>query len=132
MAYRHGIYTEVRAQSGRKAGETTPMEQRFAGAGVYHGVSADREIDSGFVLELAKTVQGMRDTVFDANAADGQYIFFALPVRYGTPTFWVGGLAGGFRKVEAVEMPNESGYTEQYDVWRSINRGLGQKTVTVK
>ena len=100
--------------------------------GVYTGApETPAAIDSAFVLELTKSLQGDRAKTFTANAGAGEYIWYACPVSYGTPNFNVGGFDGGFSKVKTFDFTNASGYTEVYQVWRSDNAGLGVTTVKV-
>ena len=101
--------------------------------GVYWGVKeAPESYDSAFVLGLTKGLQGSKGKTFTVDAAAGQYIFYALPTRYGSCTFNVGGFDGGFTKVATIEFTNASGYKESYDIYKSVNAGLGSTTVTVK
>lgn len=100
--------------------------------GVYWGTGdADATLDSAFVLTLAKGLQSSKAKTFTVNAAAGKHIFYAIPTRYGTPTFKVGGFEGGFAKAATIQFKNASGYTESYDVWKSDNAGLGNTTVVV-
>ena len=100
--------------------------------GVYTGAAAaPTTIDSAFIRTLTKSLQGGKGKTFTVNAASGAYIWYACPVRYGTPAFNVGGFDGGFGKVATLDYTNPSGYTESYQVWRSDNAGLGQTTVKV-
>lgn len=101
--------------------------------GVYTGAAAaPTTIDSAFIRTLTKSLQGGKGKTFTVNAATGAYIWYACPVRYGTPAFNVGGFDGGFGKVATlVDYTNPSGYTESYQVWRSDNAGLGSTTVKV-
>ena len=100
--------------------------------GVYTGaVEAPATIDSAFIRTLTKSLQGGKDKTFTVNAAAGAYIWYACPVRYGTPNFNVGGFDGGFSKVATFDFTNSSGYTDEYHVWRSDNAGLGRTTVKV-
>lgn len=62
---------------------------------------------------------------------DPFYIIYALPVRLGTVTFFVGGFEGGFMPPETVSVTNVNGYSENYYVYRSTNKGLGLTTVVV-
>lgn len=62
----------------------------------------------------------------------GEYMLFAFPTRLGTPTFYVGGFAGGFEAAETVAITNINGYTENYYVWRSTNSNLGATIVTTQ
>lgn len=100
--------------------------------GVYTGAAeAPATIDSAFILTLTKSLQSGKGKTFNVNAATGQYIWYACPVRYGTPNFNVGGFDGGFSKVATFDFTNSSGYTDEYHVWRSDNAGLGSTTVKV-
>lgn len=102
--------------------------------GVYWGAKAapSGAYDSAFILGLSKGLQGNKNKTFTVNAAAGQHIFYALPTRYGACTFNVGGFDGGFTKVSTIEFTNASGYKENYDIYKSVNAGLGNTTVTVK
>lgn len=101
--------------------------------GVYWGIgSAGQTIDSAFLLTLAKGLQAARAKSFTVNAGEGKHIFYAVPARYGTCQFNVGGFDGGFNKVATIDFTNASGYTEAYDVYQSANANLGSTAVTVK
>ena len=102
--------------------------------GVYWGAKAapSGAYDSAFILGLTKGLQGSKGKTFTVDAAAGQHIFYALPTRYGACTFNVGGFDGGFTKVSNIQFTNASGYKENYDIYKSVNAGLGNTTVTVK
>lgn len=100
---------------------------------VYWGVSDKASLESADILELASNaLAGNRNRTFSVNAAAGEYIYYAIPSSFGTPIFNVGGFDGGFVKAGTVNHKNASGYTQNYDVWKSVNAGLGQTSVTVK
>lgn len=100
--------------------------------GIYWGVAAKKtSFDSAFVLTLTKGLQGSKAKTFTVNAGAGQHIYYAIPTRYGTPAFKVGGFDGGFSKAGTIQFTNASGYTESYDIWISDNAGLGNTTVNV-
>lgn len=99
--------------------------------GRYYGVSNAETYDSDFILSLNKTLTGSRSCNFTVNCGEGQYIFFAIPTRFGTPTFTVGGFTGGFTKVATVDFTNASGYTEPYNIYKSEYSNLGNTTVVV-
>lgn len=100
--------------------------------GVYTGAAeAPATIDSAFILTLTKSLQGGKGKTFTVNAETGAYIWYTCSVSYGTPNFNVGGFDGGFSKVATFDFTNSSGYTEEYQVWRSDNAGLGSTTVKV-
>lgn len=102
--------------------------------GVYHGVGiADGDgINNEFVKGLTKTLSGNKAKTFTVNAEQGQYIYYVLPKRLGTPVFFVGGFEGGFALEKTFDYTNPSGYTEPYDVYKSTNTGLGSTKVEVK
>lgn len=58
-------------------------------------------------------------------AGDDQYIFIALPSRLGTPKITVGGFTGGFELYQTTNLTNANGYTEEYNIYKSIQPGLG-------
>ena len=100
--------------------------------GVYYGVcQADDEYTSETILTLTRKLQNSRGITFTVSAEEGQHIVFAMPSRYGTPNFNVGGFDGGFSKVSTFGFTNASGYTESYDVYKSTNAGLGSTTVKI-
>lgn len=100
--------------------------------GVYYGVlESGATIDKAAIQALTKKLQASRIVTFTANAGATQQIIYAIPTRYGTPNFNVGGFDGGFTKATTFNFTNGSGYTERYDVWLSENVGLGSTTVKV-
>lgn len=102
--------------------------------GVYYGIGDDLEIDSitnQFILSLTKTLQSSKAKAFTVNAGESKYIYYAVPSRYGTPTFKIGGFEGGFGKLGTFNFINGSGYAENYDVYKSSNSNLGNTTVVV-
>lgn len=100
--------------------------------GIYYGAAAtSTTVDSTFVLKLTKSLQSSKAKTFDCTTGSGQYVWYALPSRYGTPKFNVGGFDGGFSKVSTIQFRNASGYTESYDVYKSDNANLGTKTIKV-
>ena len=100
--------------------------------GRYYGVSNSETYDSAFILSLNKTLTNSRACNFTVDCGIGQYIFFAIPTRFGTPAFSVGGFEGGFSLVNTLYYTNSFGYTESYDIYRSDYSGLGNTTVVVK
>ena len=100
--------------------------------GVYYGViSKDQSLNSESILSLTRELQTTKALSFSTIANEGQYIVYALPSRYGVPSFNVGGFDGGFHLKETVQFTNSSGYTEAYDVYYSDNIALGETTVKV-
>lgn len=98
----------------------------------YYGVATERsEYDSGFILGLNGSLVNSRTGNFTVNAGEGQYIYFAIPTSFGTPTFTIGGFSGGFDLVNTIDFTNASGYTTKYNIYRSTNANLGNTTVVV-
>lgn len=107
--------------------------------GVYTGAASSPDvIDAVFLNTLKKSVADGYARTFTVDAKAGQYIWYACPTKFVavlennvTPTFNVGGFDGGFSKVATFDFTNSVGYTEEYQVWRSDNAGLGSTTVVV-
>lgn len=100
--------------------------------GVYYGVlESGATIDKAAIQALTKKLQDSKVITFTVDAGATQQIIYAIPTRYGTPNFNVGGFDGGFAKATTFNFTNGSGYTESYDVWLSENVGLGSTTVKV-
>ena len=76
-------------------------------------------------MKLTKTLTNSRQNTFSVSCGDGQYVYFAIPTHFGTPTFSVGGFSRGFVKVSTLDFTNKFGYTEPYDIWKSENSNLG-------
>lgn len=98
----------------------------------YYGVgAAGVEITSEFIRGLTGSFASNRNGNFNVNAGEGMHIYFAVPSSFGTPTFSVGGFSGGFDKAATISFTNASGYTCNYDVYKSSNANLGATTVAV-
>jgi hypothetical protein len=122
------------AYSENAEGQTINVSKTFYATFVnkkYYGVSSKTTLTSAEINSLTGVLDADRKGDFTVNAGSGQYIFFAIPSAYGTPAFKVGGFDGGFDKVDTISHTNESGHTEDYDVYRSTNASLGSTTVTV-
>lgn len=100
--------------------------------GVYYGVvESGTTINNAAILALTRKLQSGKGITFTVDAGEGQKVMYALPSRYGTPGFNVGGFDGGFSKKATISFKNASGYSENYDVYVSDNAGLGNTTVKV-
>lgn len=99
--------------------------------GRYYGSQNDGVYNSEFILSMTKTLSSSRNCTFNTNCGTGQFIFYAIPTRFGTPKFSVGGFEGGFALVDTIDFTNLSGYTEKYNIYRSDNPSLGNITVVV-
>lgn len=101
--------------------------------GVYYGVGNDDATTEEIMAGLTKELRSDRKKTFTANAGAAQRHAFAIPSRYGTPTFKDvdTGFQAGFDLSDTFEFTNSSGYTEEYTLWLSTNIGLGSMTVAV-
>lgn len=100
--------------------------------GVYYGVSQAGEIDSYMIQQLTKELRSSHKSSFTVNAGMTEYIYYCIPVRFGTCKFKIGGFNGGFRSPQVIEFTNPSGYTENYYVYMSSNPNLGETKVEVE
>lgn len=100
--------------------------------GLYYGVSSSFSLDSSSVLTLTKKLQSTKNTTFTVDPTTNEYIYYAIPSSYGTPTFFVGGFEGGFTEYGTLNFTNTFSYSEQYVVYKSDNSNLGHTTVTVQ
>ena len=100
----------------------------------YYGAVVEPDVyDNDFILNLSGyRLASSRNGTFNVNAGTNEYIYFCIPIKWGTPTFNVGGFDGGFFKVAEINFTNNSGHTEPYSIWRSDNPSLGSQSVTVK
>lgn len=102
---------------------------------VHYGISKTGELSDEFIINeltnhrLAEGNEGSF-TIDAGNELQGFYIWYACPVEFGTPTFTVNSLAGGFMLFGTFNHTNTSGATNiPYQLWRSDNVGLGTTTV---
>lgn len=99
---------------------------------VYYGASAiPSTIDSEFLLGLTSALASSKAKTVTVNAGSGQYIWYASPTRFGSCSFNVGGFDGGFTLAATFSHTNDSGYEENYYVYRSDNANLGNTTVKI-
>jgi hypothetical protein len=100
--------------------------------GIYYGDAAiPGAVNSAFVTSLAKVLQSSRSRSYTTSAGPGVYAWFAHRSALGTATFTVGGFAGGFEAPVVVSVTNASGFTENYNVYRSTNPNIGPVGVVV-
>lgn len=118
----------------RKAEDSRNLTIQFLN-GRYYGIgniTDPSQCDDNFIQSLNKTLAASRQTSFNVTANNGQYIYFAIPTSFGTPSFFVGGFEGGFDIFKIFSYTNPSGYSESYTVYKSTNANLGTTTVEVK
>ena len=100
---------------------------------VYWGVAAGKEAytDEDLLGLSGNALASGKARTFTVNAGADQYILYAIPSSFGVPTFKVNGFEGGFVKANTFEHTNASGYSQNYDVWKSVNPNLGNTQVVV-
>ena len=98
--------------------------------GIYCGSLPDGTVlDSAAILSLTRKLQSGKAATFSAPAGRPTY---ALPSRYGTPSFNIGGFDYTWNKAATIDFTNASDYTEKYDVWQHPQLVSGTVSVTVK
>lgn len=103
-------------------------------ADVFWGVSAmPGVIDTAFLNTLNNALQSTNARTFSGIASAGQHFWWASPVSYGTPTFQMppGGLPGGYYLAATISYLNQAGLTLPYQVWATVQTGLGNRTTQV-
>lgn len=100
--------------------------------GIYYGVASEpSEYNSEFILGLTKVLKNSRVSPITVNAGEGEYIYYALPKRYGECAFTVGSFTGGFSLVDTIAFTNAHGYTEDYYIYKSDDANRGSITIVV-
>lgn len=100
---------------------------------IYYGAAAvPNSVDSAFLLSLTGELAASKAKTFSVTANAGQYIWYAIPTRYGQCSFKVGGFDGGFELESTITHENASGHSETYYVYKSTNHSLGETTVTAQ
>lgn len=121
----------VTAKDERGEEDSLTVMLQFAN-GVYYGaLDEDAEINSETIRTLTRSLQIYRTKTFAVTAAEGQRFTYALPSRYGTPLFNIGGFDYVWTKVSTFDYTNDSGYTEKYDVWMNDEVVVGTRTIKV-
>jgi len=102
---------------------------------VYWGLGPDglsTEADIEGLSNSALAASYLRQFVL--NAGPAQFMYYAFPSAFGTPTFFVNNFEGGFI-LQAAAVPvtaNTPGApVNAYDLWKSVLPGLGNTTVDV-
>jgi hypothetical protein len=100
---------------------------------VFWGVAAHGLNSEAGIEGLSNSaLQSSRIGSHSVNATGSTRVYWAAPASYGTPTFTVGGFAGGFSLVSAaISVTNAFGVVQLYQLWESNVAGLGAITVVV-
>ena len=121
----------LRATSNNDIDKTKTVSLKFYN-GIYYGKSNNTNYNAQLISSLTKVLSNSKNRTITVNASDGEYIYYCVPTRLGQCNFNVGGFDGGFDKVATIDYMNSNSYTEQYDIYKSTNAGLGNTTITIK
>ena len=121
----------LKATSNNDIDKTKTVSLKFYN-GIYYGKSSDTNYNAQLISSLTKVLSNSKNRTITVNASDGEYIYYCVPARLGQCNFNVGGFDGGFDKVATIDYMNSNSYTEQYDIYKSTNAGLGNTTITIK
>lgn len=95
---------------------------------IYYGAAADLTT----VTALTSLLSNNPERTITVNSGAGEYIIYAIPARLGDVTFFVSGFEGGFEDPVEQTLTNQSGYQENYKVYRSTRAGLGETTIDIE
>ena len=85
----------------------------------YWGVSTSATLDNAGVLALSGELCNDRAQTRTFNCSGGKYFYIVLPKNMcNNITFKVGGLAFSDMEVTEIQLTNESGYTQAYNIYR--------------
>jgi len=96
---------------------------------LYYGHSSTFSTVSGLQYNILASSYSGNYTI---NAGLGEYLYFAIPTSFGTPTFYVGGFAGGISLETTNSFTNTYGITTSYSIYKSDNPSLGNITVQLQ
>ena len=100
---------------------------------IYYGVIDEKLIDETTIKNLSKSLQKGKTLTVTETAGPGQGFVDALPASEGeNPIFTIGGMEYEWTKLTSpISLTNSSNYTENYNVWRHGQSGVGQATIKV-
>ena len=90
--------------------------------------------DSAFILGLSGTLKGNKSGTYTVNVGANQYFYIAMPTSYNSADTLVGKIGGfstTFGKVAQLSHTNASGYTCDYNIYKSTNANLGNVSFVV-
>ena len=90
--------------------------------------------NSEFILGLPGQLKSNKSGSYTVNVGTNQYFYIAMPTSYNnsdTLTGKIGGFDTDFSKVSTVSHTNQSGYTTNYNIYKSSNHSLGNITMTI-
>ena len=102
---------------------------------VHHGsASIPATYDSAFILSLNGALKGSKSGTYTVNVGTNQYFYIAMPTSFNNSDVLVGKVGGfdtEFGKVATVSHTNASGYTCDYNIYKSTNSNLGSISMVI-
>lgn len=99
---------------------------------IYYGTEKLHDINSTFINSLSRVLAENKKMGFTVVSREQEYIYIALPVRFGAPTFTITTEEADFELITKFDHENSSGYVEEYAVYRTTNVHLGQTTIRLE
>lgn len=87
----------------------------------YWGVSANTSLTDPQILALSSELTSSFLVTAKTMHPAGEYLYFAFPTSFGTPTISINGLVNTAWTLVTRNFTNASGYTTSYDIYRSNN-----------
>ncbi len=98
---------------------------------IYMGYAVPATLNEAFIEALPQSQLSLGFVGFTSSCGGSERLYYAARSALGTPTFTVGGFAGGFHLAATVSVTNANGFVENYDLWESDSLGLGITNVVV-
>lgn len=99
---------------------------------IYYGTEKLHDINSSFINSLSRVLTENKQKGFTVVSREREYIYVALPVRFGEPKFTIISEEADFELITKFDHENSSGYVEEYAVYRTTNVHLGQTTIRLE
>ncbi len=99
---------------------------------IYYGTEKLHDINSSFINSLSRVLTENKQKGFTVVSREQEYIYIALPVRFGEPKFTIISEEADFELITKFNHENSSGYVEEYAVYRTTNVHLGQTTIRLE
>ena len=99
---------------------------------IYYGTEKLHDSNSSFINSLSRVLTENKQKGFTVVSREQEYIYIALPVRFGEPKFTIISEEADFELITKFDHENSSGYVEEYAVYRTTNVHLGQTTIRLE